>query len=129
VRKVEAARYLDRVVHRWCYDNFLENTFIPQLIPTTYACIKGRGMHKATLDVQKGMRECKKKWGEYYILKMDVSKYFQSIDKTILMEIIKRKIKDKDILWIINEIIYSPRKEPGIPIRKPYKPIICQPLL
>lgn len=116
-RKIEAARYLDRVVHRWCYDNFLEPIFIPQFIRTSYACIKGRGMHIATIEVQKAMRKCKKEWGEYYILKMDISKYFSSIDKEILMNIIKRKIKDKDILWLINQIIYSKRKETGIPIR------------
>ncbi len=115
-RKIEAARYIDRIVHRWLVDNFLEPAFLPQLIDTTYACIKNRGMHKAALDVQKAMRKCKKQYGEYYILKMDVAKYFQSIDKDILMEIIKKKIVDKDVLWLINQTLYGGRNEPGIPI-------------
>ena len=115
-RKIEAARYIDRVVHRWLVDNFLEPAFLPQLIDNTYACIKGRGMHRAAIDVQKAMKECKKKYGEYYILKMDVAKYFQSIDKDILMSIIKRKIKDENILWLIHQTIYSGRNESGIPI-------------
>ena len=125
-RKIEAARYLDRVVHRWCYDNFLEPVFVPLFIINSYACIKGRGMHNATLDVQKAMRKCKRKWGEYYVLKMDISKYFASINKEILFNIIKRKILDEDILWIINQIMYSPREESGIPIRKFNKSIICK---
>ena len=116
LRKIEASSYMDRIVHRWCFDNFLEPTFEPMFIPNTYACIKGRGMHKATLDLQKGMRECKQKYGEYYILKMDVAKYFQSIDKRILLEMIKKKIKDKDILWILEKIIYSQKGEVGLPI-------------
>ena len=115
-RKVEAARYIDRVVHRWLVDNFLEPIFLPQMIENSYACIKGRGMHKAALDVQKAMKECKKKYGNYYILKMDVAKYFQSIDKEILMTIIKRKIKDKDLLWLIDQTINAGRTESGIPI-------------
>lgn len=115
-RKIEAARYIDRIVHRWLNDNFLEPAFLPQMIDTSYACIKGRGMHKASQDVQKAMRECKKKYGNYYILKMDVEKYFQSIDKDILISIIKRKIKDEDILWIITQTIYNGRKDSGIPI-------------
>ena len=53
LRKIEKSRYIDRIVHRWLVDNFLEPAFIPQLINTTYACIKNRGMHKACLDVQK----------------------------------------------------------------------------
>ncbi|MDO5555176.1 MAG: reverse transcriptase/maturase family protein [Clostridia bacterium] len=115
-RKIEAARYMDRVVHRWIFDNFLEPAFLPQMIDTTYACIKGRGMHKAALDVQNAMKKCQKEFGSYYILKMDVAKYFQSIDKDILMNIIKRKIKDLDLLELINQTIYYGRDESGIPI-------------
>ena len=50
------------------------------------------------------MKHCKAKWGEYYILKMDVSKYFDNIDKQILLKILKRKIQDKDIIWIEGRI-------------------------
>ena len=47
---------------------------------------------------------------------MDVSKYFPSINKEILTNIIQRKIKDKDILWLINQTIYGSRDDVGIPI-------------
>lgn len=50
-------------------------------------------MHKACLDVQKPMLHCKRIWGEYYVLKMDVSKYFDNINKDILYTIICKKIK------------------------------------
>ena len=56
-RKIEAARYLDRVVHRWLVDNFLDPFYLPQFIDNTYACIPGRGMHKAAKDVQKAMQK------------------------------------------------------------------------
>ena len=95
VRKIEKSRYIDRIVHRWLVDNFLEPAFVPQFIQTTYACIKERGMHKATLDVQKTMKHCKTIWENYYILKMDIAKYFDNIDKEILLKIIKRKLKKK----------------------------------
>ena len=117
VRKIEASAYIDRIVHRWCVDSFLEAAFLPQFIQHSYACIPKRGMHRAAIAVQKGMRECKKKYGEYYILKMDVAKYFASINKEKLFEIIKRKIADKDVLWLLNEIIYSKKEPTGIPIR------------
>ena len=38
---------------------------------------------------------------------MDIAKFFQNIDKDILMKILERKIKDKDIIWLTKEIIYS----------------------
>lgn len=90
--------------------------FETQFISTTYACIKNRGMHMAALDVQKAMKHCKKIWEDYYILKMDVSKYFQNIDKSILINILKRKIKDKKLLNLMNKIIYSTKDKKGLPI-------------
>ena len=32
VRKIEKSRYIDRIVHRWLVDNFLEPAFVPQFI-------------------------------------------------------------------------------------------------
>ena len=117
-RRILAAPFEDRVVHTWYVKEFIEKIFVPSFIPTSYACIKGKGMHRAALAVQQGMIKCKKEYGEYYILKMDIAKYFSSINKEKLYQIIQRKIKDKDVLWILKEIIYSKREEQGIPIRK-----------
>ncbi len=116
VRKIEKSRYLDRIVHRWLVDNFLEPLFVPQFINTSYACLKNKGMHNACLYVQKVMKHCKIIWKEYYILKMDVAKYFDNIDKQILINIIKRKIKDEKVLWLINEILYAQKRPKGLEI-------------
>ena len=104
LRKIEKSRYIDRIVHRFVVDNFLKEYFEKSFIYYTYACIKNRGMHKATLDVQKTMKHCKNIWNNYYILKMDIKKYFDNIDKNKLL---KRKVKDKKLLWLLKEIIYS----------------------
>ena len=116
MRKIEKSRYIDRIVHRWVVDNFLIPYFVPTFINTTYACLKDRGMHKACLDLQFVMKHCKRKWDNYYILKMDVRKYFQNIGKEILYEILKKKINDKKLLWLLKEIIYSNEGEKGLPI-------------
>ena len=97
LRKIEKSRYIDRIVHRWVVDNFLEPAFVPQFIPTSYACLKEKGMHRAALYVQNTMKHCKRIWGEYYILKMDINKYFDNINKNILLKILKRKIKDEKL--------------------------------
>ena len=116
LRKIEKSKYIDRIVHRWLVDNFLEPAFVPQFINTSYACLKGKGMHKACLDVQKTMKYCQRIWGDYYILKMDIAKYFDNINKNILLNILKRKIKDKDVLWIIEEILYAQKRKKGLEI-------------
>ena len=73
-------------------------------------------MHKAAIYVKNTMRHCKVKWNEYYILKMDVSKYFDNIDKQTLLKILKRKIKDKDVIWLLEEIIYAQKRPKGLEI-------------
>lgn len=115
-RKIEASRYMDRIVHRWIVDSFLNRYFVNQFINTSYACIKNRGMHKASIDVQNAMKHCKRIWQNYYILKMDVRKYFQNIDKDILMNILKRKVKEEKLLNLLEKIVYSNSGKKGIPI-------------
>ena len=116
LRKIEKSRYIDRIVHRWLVDNFLEPAFVPQFIFSSYACLKNKGMHRACLYMQNTMKHCKIIWGDYYILKMDVAKYFDNIDKEILLNIIQRKIKDKKLLWLIKEILYAQAREKGLEI-------------
>lgn len=116
LRRIEKSKYIDRIVHRWYVNSFMEKYYIPQFINTSYACLKGKGMHKASLDLQKAMLHCKRIWNNYYILKMDVKKYFENISKNLLFEILKRKIKDEKVAWLTQEIIYSNKGEKGLPI-------------
>lgn len=116
LRKIEKSIYIDRIVHRWVVDNFIEPYFVPTFIETSYACLKNKGMHKACLDVQNTMKHLERKWGEYYILKMDVRKYFQNINKDILYRILLRKIQDNKLLWLLKEIIYSNEGKTGLAI-------------
>ena len=126
LRRIEKSKYIDRIVHRWYVDNFMKEYFVKSFISTSYACIENKGMHKACLDVQNTMKHCKRVWGNYYIIKMDVAKYFQNIDKQILYSILQRKIKDKKLLWLTKEILYSNGIDKGFPIRKLHKPMFCK---
>ena len=47
---------------------------------------------------------------------MDVSKFFNSIDKEILLNILKKNIKDKDVINLIVQILYIQEKKVGIEI-------------
>lgn len=99
-RKIEKSRYIDRIVHRWLVDNFLLSGFASQFIYASFACIKNKGMHRAAFYIQDSMKKAKNKWGEYYIVKTDVAKYFDSIDKNILLSILQRKIKDEKLICL-----------------------------
>ena len=73
-------------------------------------------MHNATLDLQLGMRKMKRAYRDYYILKMDIRKYFNSIDKKILYKILKRRIKDEKLLWLIRQVLSAQKRQKGIEI-------------
>jgi len=84
----------------------LTNSFIRD----TFQSIKGRGTTDAMRRVKKLVRseDCPK-----YALKMDVEKYYPSVNNDKLKVIIRRKIKCPDTLWLIDNIIDS---MPGLPI-------------
>lgn len=49
-----------------------------------------------------------------YVLKADIRQYFDTVDHETLMENIRRKIKDKKVLWLIRKILDNHRtKIPG----------------
>lgn len=120
VRKIEKSRYIDRIVHRWLVDNILKPYYVPRFIDKSYACLEERGMHKACLDMQEMMKHCKRIWNNYYILKMDVAKYFQNIDREILLNILKKSVQDKKVIDLLEKIIYSNEGSKGLPIRELY---------
>ena len=118
LRKIEKSKYIDRIVHRWVVDEFLYEYFVRGYIYHSYACIKGKGTHKAVLAVQKAMKHCDRIWDNWYILKMDIRKFFDNIDKEVLVEILGKKIQDKKLMKLIVEIVYSNGGDKGIAIRK-----------
>jgi retron-type reverse transcriptase len=100
----------DRIVHH-CIVQVLEPIWLKTLVRDTYACIPGRGIHDGVKRVKLALRD---KPNTEYCLKMDVKKFYQSVDHTVLKEILRNKIKDADLLWLLDEIIDS--TDEGVPI-------------
>lgn len=103
--------YPDRITHH-ALMNHLEPIWTSIFVKDTYSCIKGRGIHAAVKKLKTQLR--KDIDGTKYCLKIDIQKFYPSIDHTILKEIVCRKIKDKRVLIILYEIIDS--TDDGVPI-------------
>lgn len=99
----------DRIVHH-AIMNILEPVFISVFTKDTYSCIKGRGIHAAANAVKEALQDVP---GTEYCLKLDIKKFYPSIDHDILKQLLRRKIKDKDLLWLLDGIIDS---ADGVPI-------------
>ena len=79
--------------------NVVEDIFEKDFITNSYACRKDKGTHKAIKKAQKYINKYQ------YFMKCDIEKYFDNIDHKILMDIIKAKITDEDILWLCQIIL------------------------
>lgn len=101
--------YPDRIVHH-AIMNVMEPVFIALFTNDTYSCIKKKGIHAAANAVKTAMKDFN---ATKYCLKLDIKKFYPSINHDILKQILRRKIKDKDLLWLLDEIIDS---ADGIPI-------------
>ena len=91
--------------------NVMESIWRKTFIKNTYSSIRGRGIHKCAKDLYKDLQNNIEE--TQYCLKLDIRKFYPSIDHDILYSIIKRKIKDKWLLKLLRGIIDS---ADGIPI-------------
>ena len=114
-RIIRSLPFIDRVVQTWYIEYFIKPYFIPRFIYDSYSCIIGKGTHKAVKRLQYFMNCMKRKYKSYYVIKFDISKFFDSIDKDILYRIMSKYISDKYLLKFTYDLIYS-YKYNGIPI-------------
>lgn len=101
--------YPDRITHH-AIMNVLEPVFMSVFTADTYSCIKKRGIHGAANAVKKALKDQE---GTKYCLKLDIKKFYPSIDHDVLKSLLRRKFKDQELLWLLDEIIDSAS---GLPI-------------
>jgi len=101
--------YPDRIIHH-AIMNILEPIWMRVFIRDTYSTMKGRGIHDGARRIRKFLMDDA---GTRYCLKFDVKKFYPSIDHGILKSIIRRSIKCRATLALLDKIIDS---APGVPI-------------
>jgi len=110
-RVIHAAPMRDRIVH-----HALMNHVAPVLergaVEQSYACRKERGTHAA---LQQALR-CTRRQAWY--LKLDIRKYFDSVDHEILRGLLRRTLRERPLLSMMDHVIGSYATTPGrgIPI-------------
>ena len=104
--------YPDQVVH-WALMLQLEDILMKGMYYYNCASIKGRGLLHATKYIEKIIVQDRK--NTKYCLKLDIKKFYPSVDKEILKRKFRRKIKERETLDLIDKIIDS--SDIGLPIR------------
>lgn len=107
LRHIYKATVRDRIVHHAVF-KVLNRVFEPAFIADSFSCRIGKGTHKGVARVQQMIRSVSKnETHACYALKCDVRKFFDTVDHTILLNILRRRIGDLELLWLLEEIIGS----------------------
>ncbi len=97
-RTISIAAFVDRVVHH-AIVKIIEPIFEPTFIDQSYATRKNKGTHKAIDQAQRYLQ------ANTWFLKSDIQKYFDSIVHAKLLELIRQKIKDPQLMRLISKIL------------------------
>ena len=104
-RRIVSQNMQDKIINHLVARYILYPAILPCLLDVNVASRKGLGTSEGVRLAQNFHRICKVKYKTYYILKCDISKFFASIDHVILKQKLERRIKDKDALKIVFDII------------------------
>ena len=97
----------DKIINHLIAEYLLVRVFEKKYIDSMCATRLNKGSGYASKLMKKYLNEMKLKYKTFYILKLDIKKYFYNIDHNILKRILKDNIKDKDALNIIFKVIDS----------------------
>ncbi len=117
-RNIHKASARDRLFHHAIYRilyPFFDRTFISD----SFSCRNNKGTHKALNRFRSFSYVISKNHTKTcWILKCDIRKFFENINHEILIEILKRYIPDKNIIWLLEKVIYSFSSKPntGLPL-------------
>lgn len=112
-REIYKLPYFPDRVCQWAVMLQIERIFLEVFTDFSCAAIPNKGIHYALKLLNKYMED---KQNTTYCLKLDIKKFFPNIDHNILKRLLRKKIKDNDVLWLLDEIIDSIEDGKGIPI-------------
>lgn len=105
-RVICAASFPERVLHH-AVMNICEPVLERFAIHDSYACRKDKGMHMAVHRAQSFTRR------NPWYLKLDIQKYFDSIDHATALDLLARRFKDADLLTLFGRVLSSYETAPG----------------
>lgn len=106
LREIFAADFRDRIVHHILVD-YLESIWEPIFIHDSYACRKGKGIHKSVARLRKFIRQVTTNGSRRaWYLQLDIKNYFMSMDKEVLFSLVRKKCPDEEALWFAELLIF-----------------------
>lgn len=112
-RHIHKACVTDRVLHHLLY-TYLYEVFDPTFIYDSYSCRLGKGTHKGVERLVVFTRKVSQNYTRpCWALQFDIQRFFASTDHDILKRLLRRRIQDENVLWLLDEVIDSFHSEMG----------------
>ena len=112
-RHIHKACVADRIVHHLLY-KYLYELYDKTFIFDSYSCRLEKGTHRGVKRLFLFIRKVSKNYTNYcWALKCDIKKFFATVDQGILLNLLKKKIEDINILWLLGKVIESFDSELG----------------
>jgi hypothetical protein len=115
-RDIMALPFRDRIAQQWFVEEFIKPYFVPRFTWHSYACVEDHGTHSAHQALHQMLRRTKRQYPDAHVIKMDISKFFYSIDKYILEAMLRKYIRNQKLLDLCRIFIYDTPDAKGIPI-------------
>lgn len=113
-RMIMSITFPHRIV-QWAIYRVINPILIKGYIEDSYGCVPGRGQLSAMKRLQSWVLSVHRKPGNWYYLKLDISKYFYRISHRVLKKILAKKIKDRRLLELLYGIIDCEHTPFGLP--------------
>lgn len=111
LRVIMSQEIEDKIVNHLVAKYFLADVFEKTLSDKNCATRIGKGTHYALRRFKKDYNDYLNKFKKFYVLKLDISKYFYHLDHALIKKMVRKKIKDKDVLEIVDLIVDSTDEE------------------
>lgn len=106
LRHIHKAAVRVRVVHHAIF-RLLNPIFESTFVADSYSCRKYKGTHRGVERLGIYARKVFQTKGKCFVLKCDIRQFFPTIDHQIILEIIGCRIKDRDLMDLMNIIVES----------------------
>ncbi len=116
VRKIRKSYFVDRIVHH-AICNILEPIFEKRFIYDSFANRIGKGTLNAIKRFDKFKQKVSKNnTRKCYVFKADVKHYFDEVNHSILINILRKKINDERLISLISKVLKNHSKEISMPL-------------
>lgn len=115
LRLIYSPSYRDKIVHH-AINNVIRDIVEPTFIHDSYSCIRGKGCQRAIRRLLHFTRKATRDYDDPHVIKIDIKKFFYSINHDVMCDVIDMEIEDEWMRWILKLYVRHSPTPLGLPL-------------